>query len=147
MADPITILTASAIANLAFQEFIKSGSGEIAKKFTAEAIAKMDELRKKIVEKLQGKSPKVDEALVKAKQGDPTALDTIAKNLDVVMDDEPEFAAEVKAIAHEINIGKIQDNSSMVQNINDQATGIQGKAESGGTQYLAKEMHFHSKND
>ena len=35
----------------------------------------------------------------KEKQGDSTALDTIAKNLDVVVDDEPEFAAEVKAIA------------------------------------------------
>ncbi|MFM6632396.1 MAG: hypothetical protein ACKPJT_09905 [Microcystis panniformis] len=30
MADPITVLTASAIANLAFQEFIKSGAGELA---------------------------------------------------------------------------------------------------------------------
>jgi hypothetical protein len=65
MADPITILTASAIANLAFQEFIKSGAGELAKKFTVEAIAKMDELRKMIVEKLRGKSQRVDEALVK----------------------------------------------------------------------------------
>lgn len=34
-------------------------------------IAKMEELRQKIVEKLQGKSEKVDEALLKAKQGNP----------------------------------------------------------------------------
>ena len=107
MADPITI-TASAIANLAFQEFIKSGVGELAKKFTAEAIAKMDKLRQMIVEKLRGKSQKVDEALVKAKQGDPTALDTIAKNLDVVMDDEPEFATELRVLAQEISAGEIR---------------------------------------
>lgn len=34
MPEPITTLTASAIATLAFQEFIKSGAGELAKKFT-----------------------------------------------------------------------------------------------------------------
>ncbi|MEA5536470.1 hypothetical protein [Crocosphaera sp. XPORK-15E] len=39
MTDPITILTASAIADLAFRKFIESGTGELAKKFTAEAIA------------------------------------------------------------------------------------------------------------
>jgi hypothetical protein len=145
MADPITILTASAIANLAFQEFIKSGAGELAKKFTAEAIAKMSDLRKIIIAKLQGKSTKVDEALVKATQGDSTALDTIAKNLDVVMDDEPEFAEEVKAIAHEINIGKIQDNSSMIQNISDNAKGWQTKIE-GGTAYIG-EIHINQSKD
>jgi hypothetical protein len=42
MTDPIT---ASVIATLAFQEFIKSGAGELAKKFTGEAIAKMGQLR------------------------------------------------------------------------------------------------------
>jgi hypothetical protein len=141
MADPITILTASAIANLAFQEFIKSGAGELAKKFTAEAIAKMSDLRKIIVAKLQGKSPKVDEALVKATQGDSTALDTIAKNLDVLMDDEPDFAAEVKAIAHEINIGKIQDNSSMNQT-NYGGTNFQNKVE-GGEVYQAATININ----
>jgi hypothetical protein len=44
MTDPI-MLTASAIASLAFQKFIKSGAGELAKKFTGEAIAKMGQLR------------------------------------------------------------------------------------------------------
>jgi len=52
------------------------------KKTDGIAIAKMDELRQKIVDKLQGKSPKVDEALVKAKQGDPTTLDTITIGLE-----------------------------------------------------------------
>jgi hypothetical protein len=39
MTDSVTTLTANAIATLAFQEFIKSSAGELAKKFTAEAIA------------------------------------------------------------------------------------------------------------
>jgi hypothetical protein len=39
MTDPITALTVSTIASLAFQEFVKSGAGELAKKFTGEAIA------------------------------------------------------------------------------------------------------------
>ncbi|MGJ3248443.1 MAG: hypothetical protein ACFE0I_20470 [Elainellaceae cyanobacterium] len=34
MADPVTTLTASAIATLAFQKFIESGVGELAKRFT-----------------------------------------------------------------------------------------------------------------
>jgi hypothetical protein len=31
MTDPVTALTASAIATLAFQEFVKSGAGDLAK--------------------------------------------------------------------------------------------------------------------
>lgn len=54
MTDLVTTLTASAIASLAFQEFIKSGAGELAKKFTTEAIAKMDDLRKLLWARLRG---------------------------------------------------------------------------------------------
>jgi hypothetical protein len=80
MPDPVTTtLTASAIATLAFQKFIESGAGELAKKFTEEAITKMDDLRQKVVEKLRGKSTRIDEALVKAEQGDRAALDTIVR--------------------------------------------------------------------
>jgi hypothetical protein len=85
MTDPITAITASTIATLAFQKFIEEGAGELAKKFTTEAIAKMDELRKTILNKLRGKSAKVDEALTKVETGDRTALPTITKYLDVVM--------------------------------------------------------------
>jgi hypothetical protein len=62
MAGPITTLTASAIATLAFQEFVKSGAGELAKKFTAEAMltpptAKVGQLRELIWNQLKGKYP------------------------------------------------------------------------------------------
>ncbi|PSB27288.1 hypothetical protein [Stenomitos frigidus] len=113
--EPVTTLTAAAIANLAFQKFVEAGAGEMAKKFTTDAIAKIDDLRQKIVARLRGKTEKLDEALVKAEAGDRTVLETISKHLDVVMDDAPEFAAEIRAIAHEITLQQIQDNSSMNQ--------------------------------
>ncbi|OBQ37617.1 MAG: hypothetical protein AN485_09075 [Anabaena sp. MDT14b] len=141
MTDPFTVITASTIANLAFQEFIKSGSGELAKKFTTEAIAKMDELRKTILNKLRGTSPKVDEALTKVEKGDSAALLTITKYLDVVMEEDSDFAEQIKNIAHQINIGKIQDNSSMTQNISDNARGWQTKVEA-GTAYIG-EIHIN----
>jgi hypothetical protein len=45
MADPVTAITASVLATLAFQKFIESGVGELAKKFTGAAISKMDGCR------------------------------------------------------------------------------------------------------
>jgi hypothetical protein len=63
------LITASAIATLAFQEFIKSGAGELAKKFTGEAIAKMGQLRQLIWDSLTGKHPAADLALEQAKAG------------------------------------------------------------------------------
>jgi len=143
MADPVT-LTAGAIATLAFQKFIESGAGELAKKFTEGAIAKMDELRQKVMEKLRGRSERVDEALAKVEQGDRAALETIAKNLDVVMDEQPEFAAAVKVLAHEINAGKLVDNSSMTQNNYDNAKGWQTKVD-GGTAYIG-EIHQYGQD-
>ncbi|MBE9136141.1 hypothetical protein IQ254_02815 [Nodosilinea sp. LEGE 07088] len=70
MADPVTTITASAIASLGFQKFLESGAGELAKKFTTEAIAKMDILLKRIWSKLSGK-PRIEEV--------KTALDKTAK--------------------------------------------------------------------
>ncbi|GBO55861.1 hypothetical protein APA_4011 [Pseudanabaena sp. lw0831] len=106
MADPLT-LTAGAIANLAFQKFIESGAGELAKKFTTEAIAKMDELRQAIWNKLRGKSVKVDEALAKAEQGDRTAMETLIKNLDVAMDEDDIFAKLLQRLAQEVKAGEV----------------------------------------
>jgi hypothetical protein len=74
MTDPIT---ASAIATLAFQEFIKSGAGELAKKFTGEAIAMMEKLRELIWRRLTGKHPAADVALEQAKAGEQAGIDMI----------------------------------------------------------------------
>ena len=144
MADPVTTITASALATLAFQKFLESGAGELAKKFTGAAIGKMDELRQKIGDKLRGKSPRVDEALAQIERGDHTALATIARNLDVVMDENPDFAREVQSIAQEIHAEKLFDQSSMTMHISDQGRGWQTKVE-GGTAYIG-EQHFHERS-
>jgi hypothetical protein len=86
----------------------------------------------------------VDEALTQVERGDRAALATIARNLDVVMDEHPDFAREVQAIAQEINAGKLLDQSSMTQHNYDQARGWQTKVE-GGTAYVG-EVHIHEKS-
>ena len=142
MVEPLT-LTASVIANLAFQKFLESGAGELGKKFTTEAIAAMDSLRKKLWDRLRGQSEKLAQALAQAEQGDKKALETIVKNLDVAMDDDETFATEIKTLAQQIQAGKIQDNSNMTQNVTgDNNRNIQAKAEQGGKQYIAEKMYF-----
>lgn len=66
MTDPVVALTAGAIASLAFQAFIKAGAGELAKGFTAVAIAKMKELHGLIQQRLQG-NPDAVAAMEQAK--------------------------------------------------------------------------------
>ena len=126
MSDPVT-LTASAIAALAFQKFIESGAGELAKKFSERAISQMDELRQKIWDKLRGHS-KAEKALTAVEKGSEADLERLSVYLQDVMEDEPDFAAELQVMAQEINAGKLQDNSSMKQ-INYGGTNFQNKAE------------------
>lgn len=140
MTDPVVTITASAIATLAFQKAIESGAGELAKKFTEAAIKKMDDLRQLIWERLQGKHEKADEALPKAAMGDKQAIDTVAKLLDVEMLD-PNFATQVLAMVQEINAGKLEDNSSMTQIIQDNARGWQTKVIGDGTNI--GEFHYY----
>jgi hypothetical protein len=103
----------------------------------------MDSLRKKLWERLQGKSEKLDQALTQAEQGDKKALEIIAKNLDVEMDNDETFATEIKTLAQQIQAGKIQDNSNMTLNsTGDNNRNIQAKAEHGGKQYIAEKMYF-----
>lgn len=133
MADPMTF-TASVIANLAFQEFLKTSAGELAKKFSADAIAKMGELRQAIWNRLRGKNATAEAAFEKAESGDEQAIEIVSTFLGVEMLDEG-FAQEVRAIAQEIHAGKLLDQSSMVQNNSGNATGYQVKNE-GGENYM-----------
>jgi hypothetical protein len=114
MTDPITTMAASAIASLAFQEFIKSGTGELAKKFTGDAIAKTKQLRELIWNRLTGKYPTADVALEQAKAGEQAGIDIVAALLEDEMQDEA-FAEQVRAIANEITLIQIEDNSIMRQ--------------------------------
>jgi hypothetical protein len=131
MTDPITALTVGTIASLAFQEFVKSGAGELAKKFTGEAIAKMGQLRELILNRLTGKHSAIDEAIEKAKAGEKEGIENVAAFLSSELLIDKEFAGQVQAIAQEINAGKLLDQSSMVQNNYDNATGYQIKNDGG----------------
>lgn len=104
MSDP---LTTSLLVTLAVQEFVKSGAGDLAKRFTAEAIAKIPVLWGKIKSRLTGKSVKVNEALARLEGGDNTAIETVTKNLDVILDEDPLFAEELRILAKEIQAGEI----------------------------------------
>ncbi|MGF1536955.1 MAG: hypothetical protein ACFB4J_10795, partial [Elainellaceae cyanobacterium] len=113
MTDPATALTASAIATLAFQKFIESGAGELAKKFTTEAIAKMDVLLKRIWAKLRGK-PRVEALKAAVDQGEkmtPEQVNQVAAYLQVAMDEDSQFATDVQVLAQEIKAGRLVDQS------------------------------------
>lgn len=99
--EPISSLTAAAIAELAFKKFIESSAGELAKKFTEGAIAKMDVLRQRIVEKLRGK-PKAEAAIGAIESGSKVGLEQLVPYLHVAMDDDPEFAQAIQRSAQEI---------------------------------------------
>lgn len=136
MPDPLT-LSASAIAALALQKFIEAGAGDLAKHFTAEAIAKMDILRKRIWAKLSGK-PRVEEVKATLEQTQkitPEQINQIAAYLQVAMDEDATFAHDLQVLAQEINAGKLLDQSTMTQNNYGNAKGWQTKVE-GGTAYI-----------
>jgi hypothetical protein len=137
MTDPVTALTASAIASLAFQEFVKSGAGDLAKRFTGEAIAKMGRLRELIWVQLAGKHPAADEAIEKAKAGEQEGIDHVAAFLGSELLIDKEFAGQVQAIAKEISAGKLLEQSSMTQNNYDNAQGWQTNV-AGGVALIGK---------
>lgn len=100
-------LTAGAIATLAFTKVFETSI----EKFTEAAIAKMNELRKKIWDKFRG-NVKAESALTAAEKGSKPALDQVAAYLQEVMDKEPEFAKEVQGLAQEIvNMSDIQSEN------------------------------------
>ncbi|MEJ6487924.1 hypothetical protein N0Y54_43060 [Nostoc punctiforme UO1] len=123
-------LTAGAIATLAFTKAFE----KTIEKFTEVALAKMDVLRKKIWQKLRV-NPNAEKALNAVEQGNKVELDKVVDYLQYVMLEDKEFAAEVQALAQEINAGKLQDNSHMTQYNSDNARGWQTKVED-GTAYI-----------
>lgn len=117
MTDPGTALTASMIATLAFQKFIESSAGELAKKFSTEAIVKMDTLQKCIWRKLRSKS-RIDalrEASTRTGKITPEQIDQIVAYLQVAMDEDPQFATEIQSLAQNINEGRLVDQIPVAQ--------------------------------
>ena len=100
----------------------------------------MDALRQKIWDKMRGK-PTAEAALTSIEQGSKAELDRLVAYIQVAMDDDPQFADDIRLTAQQINAGKIQDNSSMTQNNYDSSTGYQTKIE-GGTGFVGG-IHYH----
>jgi hypothetical protein len=72
-----------------------------------EAIAKMDELRKKILERLRGKSSTaaVTEAIVNNEPITQAQLETVANDLQTVMQSDQTFASEIHDLASQTVYG------------------------------------------
>ena len=144
MVDPVS-LTASAIATLAFTKFLEGSAGKVAEKFTEGAIARMDDLRQKIWVKLRGR-PRVEavKATVETtKQMTQTEVNQLAAYLQVAMDEDASFAREIQAIAHEITLMQIEDNSSMTQ-VNYGGTNYQTKTGADNTNFFGG-THNHDR--
>ncbi|MBD2365127.1 hypothetical protein H6G36_28895 [Anabaena minutissima FACHB-250] len=122
---------------------IESGTGKLTEKFTEAAIAKANDPRKKILERLKGKSD-IEQPLAAIQQGLTAELSHIEPYLQIEMNKDPQFADEVRQLAQEIHAGKIQDNSSMTQNNYDNAKGWQTKVE-GGTAYIGDVRVYQGK--
>lgn len=102
MTDPVTTLAAGAILNLAFQEFAKSGAGEVAKQTVSGAIALTKGLRDKITARFKGNA-KAEAAIATLEtKNDPVALNKLEVYLDDAMADDALFATELRQVAQQI---------------------------------------------
>jgi hypothetical protein len=150
MVDPMTAMTAGAIVQLAFQAFLnseagKASLGKASEILTEKVLTQMDALRQKIWGRLRFKSRKMQELETTVKQTQqvtPAQLENIAAYLQVEMDNDEKFAAEVKQLAQEINLEQMQDNSRMEQNNYDNSTGYQTKTAPNNTNFFGGN-HYH----
>ena len=99
--EPITAIVAAKIVEVAFQEFTKSGAGELAKKSVDGAIDLVKNLRDKIKAKFQD-NERVKKALAEVEQGSHIALEKVTKYLDIELDEDELFATEVRQLAKQI---------------------------------------------
>lgn len=103
-------ITGAAIAKLAFDEAVKAGAGEVAKKAVGGAI---EQLRSKIKERFKG-NQKAETAIDKIEtEGSPEALNKLSVYLDDEMEDVP-FAQTLQQLAEQIT--NIQNNSERQYN-------------------------------
>ena len=141
--EPVTTLTAAAIADLAFRKFIESGAGELAKKFTEKGVKKIEELYTSIRTKLWGK-PTAEMALTELEKGNLAEKDRLIAYLQVAMDDDQPFAQSLQQLANEIHLEVINDESQMNQQQNNYGgTNFQNQMRDGNTVFQGGEHHHH----
>lgn len=119
MMEPISSLAASAIVKLAFDEFVKSGAGEAAKRSVGGAIDLVKNLRTKIKARFQGdaRAQKAIQAI--EQEHSQPALIKLETYLDDVMQEDVAFASEIRQIAEKIiNIQNQSTTTLNQQNFN-----------------------------
>ncbi|MGK7942198.1 MAG: hypothetical protein AB4062_18985 [Crocosphaera sp.] len=134
-----TILTASAIATLAFTKAFE----KTVEKFTDSAWKRIDDLRKMVWDKVksqfQGDADALS-ALEGAAEGSKDDLETVGDYLKIIMKKEPEFSKQIQNIAGEINKGKRGNKKQQIQINRDQAKGMINNVE-GGENQIAMEIN------
>jgi hypothetical protein len=104
MIDTVTTITAGAILKLAFDEFVKSSTGEAAKKLTGEALVKANDLRKAIWNYFsENKHKKATEVIgTIEKTGSESALGKLEVYLEDAIDKDELFAEKLRLLAQEV---------------------------------------------
>ncbi len=117
MPEPITALTITA---LAFNEFIKSGAGELAKKSVGSGIEGVKKLRDFIKSKFAG-NQRAEAAIAEIEQqGTEASLAKLSKYLDLEMDEDQVFATEIRQIAEQITNNQTVENRQYINYGRDQ---------------------------
>lgn len=99
MTEPITAVT---IAALAFNEFIKAGAGELAKKSISGGIENVKKLRDYLKSKFAGNERATGAIAQIEQQGTEAALTKFSKYLDLEMIEDEAFANNVRQLAQQI---------------------------------------------
>lgn len=117
--EPLATLAAGTIAKLAFDEFVKSGAGEAAKRSVTGAIELVKNLQGKIKARF-ARNDRAEAALVEVEQqGSEAALQKVSKYLDLEMDEDETFATEIRQMAQQIiNIQNQNTTTLNQQNLN-----------------------------
>lgn len=112
--EPVATLAASAIAKLAFDEFIKSGAGELAKKSVGGTGNLVRALQERIRLKFES-DEKAKTSLIEVKrQRTPESFNDLTKYLSMAMSRDEEFANEVQQIAQQIiNVQNVQKRNQI----------------------------------
>jgi hypothetical protein len=106
-----------AIAKLAFDELVKAGAGEVGKKAVGEAVGLAKSLAGKIRQRFQGNERAMSAIAELEQSGSEASLNRVAKYLDLEMDEDPVFEAEIRQMAQQIiNFQNQHDNRKMIQN-------------------------------
>ncbi|MEH2130852.1 MAG: hypothetical protein V7K86_09370 [Nostoc sp.] len=141
MVSLITLAAAEAIAKVAFGKFFESSVGKLGEKFTETGLKKIDELYQTIRKRLSG-NPGAKDALTDVEQGNQEALQRVAVYLLDVMKADGNFATDVQKIADEINIHRVEDNSSQNQ-YNYGGQNYQTETGENNTNQFGNTIHYH----